>query len=397
MRCSSVPFLFLALPAWSCRPAPTVAAQDDHGHTHAESVQFTRWQKGYEIFCEYDIPVAGEPVRFIVHVTDTRTDEPRRSGAATLRFLGPRGARAEVVEETPAREGIYLPRVNLDRVGKWRATFVLKNEEGPVELDFPTIEVYYDEHEAGHANVTPSPGGIAFTKEQQWRLGTRIAPARVRELVPRIEVPGVVHVAQERQAIVSPPTAGRLESADGKAFPHLGTRVAQGQVLGYVRPPFSDYMARVRKAEAEIVRAQLVVERTQLVLERVTRLHARKARTEAELEKARFDVQLALSDYTAAESVAQALSAPGIETAETGEMRFELRSPITGVVVDVEAVNGSYAEPGDHLIHVRDSSVVHLEAMITMRSGMNRFQSLHIIKTFNCNRGVEEHDCVILC
>ncbi len=368
MRCLSAPLLFAALLPWSCIPTSSVAAEADDAHDHAESIQFTLWEQGYELFVEYGIPVRGEEVEFVTHVTDTGTGAPRRLGSAVFRLRGPDGSQSEHTEETPVRDGIYLPHLSFASVGVWRVEIVLASDSQTTTISFPPVKVYADEHTAAHASVPEPPEGISFLKEQQWRLGTRIHPLRRRSLVNRIEVPGIVHAAQERQAIVTPPIAGRLETVDGGSFPHLGTRVEEGQILGFVRPPFSDYMARMQEAEADIVRAQLNIDRTQLVLDRVQALHAQKARSKSELEKATFDVQLALADYVAAEAIAQALRGSGIEVSPTGDVRFALRSPIGGNVVEVEAVNGSYVDVGVHLVHVRDSSFVHLEALVRPES-----------------------------
>jgi hypothetical protein len=54
-----------------------------HDHSHSEepkTAQITVWGERHEIFAEHRFVVAGTPTKFVTHVTDLQTLEPRREG-----------------------------------------------------------------------------------------------------------------------------------------------------------------------------------------------------------------------------------------------------------------------------------------------------------------------------
>src|SRR5687768_10495288 len=53
-------------------------------HEHA-SAQFTVWSDRYEIFAEHRLVVTNTPTKFITHVTDLQSLQPRREGP--IRFI----------------------------------------------------------------------------------------------------------------------------------------------------------------------------------------------------------------------------------------------------------------------------------------------------------------------
>ena len=91
--------LMLAAAALSLLAAPALAQDTgDHGHDHgaaadahahdagAPTVAVTRWSETMELFLEYPVPVAGEPGRFVIHLTILDGFQPVRGGVTTLAF-----------------------------------------------------------------------------------------------------------------------------------------------------------------------------------------------------------------------------------------------------------------------------------------------------------------------
>lgn len=359
------PFLLAsaALLAGRCAPPPSLASEPAAEDAH-EAVQFTVREAGYELFVEYEAPLVAEAVRFITHVTDTRTGEPRRAGPVTFRMRSPGGDELEHIEEAPARDGIYLPELSFPTAGEWAVSIEIPQGTGTAVVPFPAVLVHADRAALQDAVLPEAPEGIGFLKEQQWRLHTRIQPLMRRSLTHRIEVPAIVRPAPERQASVTPPVAGRLEAVEGKTLPRLGLRVEKNELLAYVRPPFSDYLVRMQAAKAEVVRSRLASERAQAILERVEKLYERKARSESDLEEARFAARIAEAESAAAEAVSKTLGMSGIATSDGGQVRFELRAPIAGFVREVGSVNGAFVDAKAPVFRLRDSSVVHVEALV---------------------------------
>jgi RND family efflux transporter MFP subunit len=344
-----------------CAPGASVATAGEPVEDEHPSVVTTVWDQGYELFVEHPVPVAGEAVTLVTHVTDVRTGAPRTEGPAVFFLRSAAEETVRVDDPAPARAGIYLPEVVFPTPGEWQVVVELP---GRATLSLPPVVVHASEEAAHAAELPPEPEGVSFLKEQQWRLGTRIAPLARTEVSPHVIVPGVVREDPARSAVITAPVAGRLEAPTGGALPRLGEELEAGDLIAYVRPPFGDHLARIQEAEAEALRATLAAERAQVVLERVEQLFAVQARSERELEEARFDAELAAADRDAAHAVRDALRAGGVVPSDDGVVRFELRAPIAGIVREVSAVNGSWAGAGDALFELRDSSRVFIEAWV---------------------------------
>lgn len=52
---------------------------DDHHHED-KTAQITVWSERYEIFAEHRLVTAGTATKFVTHVSDLQTLEPRREG-----------------------------------------------------------------------------------------------------------------------------------------------------------------------------------------------------------------------------------------------------------------------------------------------------------------------------
>ncbi len=373
---------FLAL---ACdRFAPSRAASDDHddheGHAHsatdaghddhgdeAPSRQFTMVDQGFELFVEHPLPVAGQPVRFVTHVTEVSTGSARVTGAATLTCERAGATRVSARVEAPARPGIYLPEIVLPSAGEWSATLTLATEHGDVVLALPTLTGFADLHDAQHADIAAPPEGITFLKEQQWRLHTRIAPIARRRLVEEIRVTGFVDAPPAARAQVTTPLAGRLVASD-LPWPELGREVKRGDVLAYVEPLLQELIVAQAQAQAEVVQARLAQQQADAALARTRTLHAQQARSARELEEAEFAAKGAAARITAAESIVAAWTQTGLVPRVEGNglalPRLALTAPIDGVVVRIDAVAGEQVGPERALFALLDPRVLHVEARV---------------------------------
>ena len=90
-----------------------------HVNEEEKTAQFTVWTDRYEVFAEHLFLIAGSPTRFITHITDLKTLQPRREGQVKL-LLRQGEESIEHVEAAPARTGIYLPELTFPKPGKWQ-------------------------------------------------------------------------------------------------------------------------------------------------------------------------------------------------------------------------------------------------------------------------------------
>ena len=156
----------------------------DHADEHEDekSSQVTVWGDRFEIFLEHPFIVANTPTKFITHVSDLVTLEPRRKGPVTFILRHGSEAPIEHIEQAPARDGIYIPELTFPQSGKWDVSLVIGLEGKDHIINLPLFEVY-DSHEEADQAPLPEITGISFLKEQQWEIPTGTEPVRKRKVL----------------------------------------------------------------------------------------------------------------------------------------------------------------------------------------------------------------------
>lgn len=327
--------LFLALTLSACGDAPALdAAAEDEG---PPSEVVTLWTPSLELFMEHPLLVAGtasEP--WAIHLTVLDGFQPVRTGRLTLTFTGPDGQAHDVVADTPVRDGIYGPVVELPAAGSYDLTMVYSG--GGLEDEIWVGPVFVYASEADFPTVEPEPEtGIALLKEQQWVTPfatTEVGTRRVAEAVP---VSGELVAADGGMLAVPAPLAGLVEVGRNAAAPSVGDRVARGQVL-----------ATITSADGEGSWAALVarVEHLALEAERMERLYAAEAIPERRLIEARHDLLTAR----------RSLEALGV-AADSGAL-LRVRSPVSGVVLARHLVPGARVGAGEPLFTVGEAGAM---------------------------------------
>lgn len=324
----------------------------DHGHDHPhgpddkeepKTSQVTVWSDRFEIFLEHPPIVAGAPVTMVVHVTDLKTFEPRREGRLVLSTTG-----LEHVEDAPRKPGIYVPTVTFPTPGARKVSLGIDD----ARVDLPPFQVH---GAAAEAKPAEPAEGVAFLKEQQWKLGTRTAPVGKRRLVERLRLPGQVTARPGSRASLTAPVEGRLLAPPGRTLPGLGDKVEAGQVLALVQPPFSELAAKSIEAVAEAARAKLAADQAELVYSRTKKLHEGQAKTDRDLQEAEFALRSAKSHLE---------SALAIQAAYQKARAVELLAPISGTVVSIQASFGEHVGPEHPVLVILDPERVYVEARI---------------------------------
>ncbi len=387
-------------------PGGSHAADDAHAedgaHAHGpagRSVAVTVWSERFEVFLEHELIVVGRPVRFVTHVTDLQTLQPRRAGPVTF-VLDAGSTPLEHVEPAPARAGIYTPELTFTRAGPWNVRLrVPLADGGKSDVELGAFTVYASADEADAAALPAEPDGVAFLKEQQWKIPTAVATVARRPMVERIVVSGRVEVRAAGRAVVSSPVAGHLaRPADDAALPSIGERVEAGQVIAQVVPPLAgadllafesnrqqiaaarlqlalartELLARKAEADADVARARAAHEaasRREAITRGLVERKARAARelVEAELAKeaARVDLEAALATAASyARSAERLPEVPDGESFDGGLPSVSLRAPIAGVVVARGASVGELVRPETAVIEIVDASEVQIVARV---------------------------------
>ena len=345
-------------------------AHDDHAHDgEVKTAQITVFGERHEIFAEHRLVAAGTPTKFVTHVTDLKTLEPRREGPVRFQLKLGQEPPIEQVEKAPTRAGIYEAMLTFPKAGEWSVTLVVPTEDGEKSIMFPSVKVFADAHETEHAEAPEPPEGISFLKEQQWKILAGTEPATKRKLVEQLRLPAMVAARPGSLAQVTPPAAGRLLLPPGKSMPLVGEKVEAGQVLALIQPSFSEVGARFIEAEGEVVRSKLALEQADLALKRIEKLVKAEAKSGRELQEAEFALKTAQAKYDAAQSLQatyrQASTSLGGQSATANQPGIELRSPIAGTLINQSgAAVGEYIAAEKALFTVLNAATVFVEAQV---------------------------------
>jgi RND family efflux transporter MFP subunit len=353
----------------SCSRHSQSAEGGDHGGEAPKTAQISVFGERHEVFAEHRLVVAGTPTKFVTHVTDLKTLEPRREGPVTFRLQLDQEAPMTHLEKAPARAGIYEAMLTFPKAGEWRVSLVVPAVDGEMTVAFPPVRVFASAGEVAKAPQPETPVGISFLKEQQWKILAGTEPAAKRPLTEQLRLPAKVAARPGSLAQITPPLAGRLLLPPGRPMPLIGDKVEMGQLLAFIQPAFSEVGARLVEAEGEAVRAKLALEQAELALKRTTHLAKADAKSGRELQEAEFALKTAQARHDAATALQatyrQASTSQGQQSNIASQPVIELRSPIAGVITSQSgAAVGEYITPEKAVFTVLDPASVFIEAQV---------------------------------
>ena len=352
---------FLALFA-GCAPS----AQPP-GATEPPTLDVTSWTDQSELFMEHPPLVAGQTVRFAVHLTRLKDFSAVKTGRPRIE-LEPEGgaASATVLPGSEAlRPGAFRVEGKLPAAGKYRWALIVEGPDVSDRHDLGVTTVFADEAAAiGDAEKRQSddPAAVAYLKEQQWTNPFATVRAREGEVRRSLRVPASIEPLTGGEAIVSAPADGRFTA---QQLPAVGDRVSAGQALGRFEPRLSENTDDHATLVANVAEAEAVVEAARADLTRAQRLLAERAVPARRVEDAQRAVNIAEARLTAARSRLTQRdetlrSGGGVASGNT----FVLRAPIAGRVADVHAALGASYDEGAPLFRIVRTDRVELQAHI---------------------------------
>jgi len=151
-------------------------------HDAEKSAQVTVWTERFEIFLEHPLIVANTRTKFVTHISDLLTLEPRKTGPVT--FILRRGSQTPIkhLEPAPARDGIYIPELTFPGAGEWNVALLVPHGGKDYVIALPPFEVYRSHAQIDNAPAPKQIDGISFLKEQQWKISTKTEPVRWRQI-----------------------------------------------------------------------------------------------------------------------------------------------------------------------------------------------------------------------
>lgn len=186
---------------------------DGHGHDPSDegkSSQVTVWGESFEIFLEHPFVLADTATGFVTHVTDRATLEPRRKGPVIFVLTDESGTSTRHVERTPARDGIYIPKLIFPKSGIWKLSLIIPLGEKEHVVELPALTVYGTQADIEHAPVSEEIAGISFLKEQQWEIPFRTEEVKQQKVLSQdvIAVPESAVVDDEGSPVAFVHLAG---------------------------------------------------------------------------------------------------------------------------------------------------------------------------------------------
>ena len=191
------------------------------------------------------------------------------------------------------------------------------------------------------------PDGAVFVPKTVQRIfALRTLVAENAEHRKVTELPGRIIPDPNASGYVQSAVGGRLSAPPG-GFPRLGTRVKQGDILGYVTPPIAAIdVSDMRQRQGELDQQISIVERR---FARFEQLAPSGAISRTQLEDTRLELE-GLRERRA--SIEKSRREPEA-----------LIAPVAGVIAEGSAVAGQIVQPSSIVFNIIDPSRLWVEAL----------------------------------
>lgn len=195
---------------------------------------------------------------------------------------------------------------------------------------------------------------IKLSVEEVQRSGLQVSKIEPRPEAHVINVTATIRADQDRMARVAPRVEGRLT----KVMAKLGDSVRSGQPLAVM-----DSVA-LGEAQSALRQAQTAQRLAQADLSRTQSLATDEIVPRRELVRAQAEAEKTTSELRAAQEKVRLLGASPSSGAGGG-VSFEVRAPLSGVVIERKATVGELAGPAAPIFAIADLSVLWVEANLT--------------------------------
>ena len=327
----------------------------------------TSWTGTSELFMEHPPFVAGQTIRFAVHLTRLNDFAAVKAGKPRIEFTPEAGGGAPVVlPGTDAlRPGAFRVEGKLPPAGKYRWALLIEGTDVSDRHDLGTATVFASEADAvadAEKRGDADAAAIAYLKEQQWTNPFATAQVHEADVRTSIRVPAAIEPVTGGEAIVAAPADGRYSASD---LPSVGDRVAAGQTLGRLEPRLADGGDDRATLAATVAEAQATLEAARADQARAERLLSDRAVPARRVEDARRATMIAEARLTAAQArLAQRDQVLGSGGGAAAGNAFALRAPIAGRIADVFAALGASYDEGAPLFRVVRTDEVELQAQV---------------------------------
>ncbi len=313
------------------------------GHD-SERMQLLLFSDSTEWFIEYSPMIAGETSAWLIHLTHLRDGKAVQTTSVRLR-LEFSGGEAIDISAGRRQAGIYAADVPVRSSGDARVLLSFSTQESSDTVRTSAVHVFDSEHDAHADEQHAGEEGIAFTREQAWKMDFRTDPVRMLPFSEIIKTTGHLLSHPDLEVEV-PATASGVLSFRGK--PMLpGQPVSKGEVLAVITGAAlsgDNLEARIADAAAQFEKARADYERAQTLLD--GNVISKKSFEESKL---RFE---------------QSENALRVLRTGVGAAGKILRAPSSGYVKAVHVPNGAYVREGEHFISIARNDRMLLKAEV---------------------------------
>ncbi len=190
-------------------------------------------------------------------------------------------------------------------------------------------------------------------------IGLALEEVRPTVLVVSVTAPSKVRADQDRVALVGPTIEGRISHV----FASWGDRVTAGQVLAHLES------VEVGQAKAAYFQAKAALGLAEANLERKRLLFEEKIVPQKDLLEAEAEYTTVTAEADAAEKALHVIGFTEEEVAGLSESHdltaiMPVIAPLSGTIVDRQAIVGALAEPSSELFTIIELSTVWVDAEV---------------------------------
>jgi len=317
----------------------------------------TSWGERTELFMEYRPLLVGQEAAFAAHVTEMPSFKAVTAGRATLTLTYPDGTSTSGTTDAPTNPGIFRPKLTAPKAGPCELVLAIESAQVTEIVAAGPCQVFADAATARTrlGEDAEPPGRIGFLKEQQWKTEFATVAVGERDLQDGVRASGEIRPVAGREAQVGAPTAGRIALAE--PAPILGMPVKAGQMLATIAPRLASGGDRPTMA-ADVTTGQAEVAAARAELTRAERLVAAQATAARAVDEAR--TRLAIAEARVAGARGRLGQFDAGASGGGGGRRFQLRAPIDGTLVSIDAASGENVDEGRAIFGVIDLERVWL-------------------------------------
>lgn len=335
------------LTLWACG---THSHDDGHSHDPVEheipTIAVTQWTDSMELFMEYETPVAGNKIKYIIHLTTLADFKPVMEGRVTLRFSNNTGKIIELEKDRILRDGIYTPEMIFDRAGTYDFTVYYTGPEVSDSFHVGSVVVY---EKAGLIPEEQNAGTdeFSFLKEQQWKIDFATEEVTYRKIHPALRAVGTVRPQPASYNEITSPVDGIISISESRSLAKPGQKVARGEILGVLEPPLVS-----SNSWSEIY---LNYEQTRIEYDRARRLKEKGAISTREFEKTRLNYETQLAGFSSYFG-----SSGSSISFDRSRSHFHLIAQMEGTVAGVNILPGQQVVKGQKLLTIVNQETVWL-------------------------------------